>query len=136
MLSGPCGARRSKSRHPKPLSQEADCVYDSAMAFLKLDDLEEREIVPGYRARFVHSDNVTLAYWTIDEGAALPEHSHPHEQVANVLEGTFSLTVDGEAREVRPGDVAVIPGGVAHSGRAVTACRIVDVFHPVREDYR
>ena len=31
---------------------------------------------------------------------------------------------------------AVIPGGTPHSGRALTACRALDVFSPVREDYR
>lgn len=29
-----------------------------------------------------------------------------------------------------------MPGHVPHSGRAITDCRITDVFHPAREDYR
>ncbi len=106
------------------------------MAFIDLVDISEREIVPGYRARFVHGDKLTLAYWEVDPGAELPQHSHPHEQVANVLEGKFELTVDGESRVLEPGQVAVIPGGVPHSGKAITVCRLLDVFHPVREDYR
>ena len=104
--------------------------------FIDLAELEERAPVDGYRARFVHSDNMTLAYWTIDAGAALPEHSHPHEQVCNVIEGEFELVVGGVAKVMRPGDVAVIPSGVPHSGKSVTDCRIIDVFQPVREDYR
>jgi len=32
------------------------------MGYLKLKDLEEREIVPGYRAVFVHSENMTLGF--------------------------------------------------------------------------
>ena len=106
------------------------------MGYLKLKDLKEREIVPGYRAVFVHSANMTLAYWDVDPGAALPEHSHPHEQIANVLEGQFELTVDGEPLVLEPGMVAVIPGGVPHSGKALTPCRLLDAFHPAREDYQ
>jgi len=106
------------------------------MTFLSLKDIEEKEIVPGYRAKFVHSENMTLGYWDVDQGAELPEHSHPHEQIANVLEGRFELTVDGEPRILEPGMVAVIPGGVPHSGKALTPCRLMDVFHPQREDYR
>ena len=106
------------------------------MAFIDLESIEEREIVAGFRARFVHSENVTLAYWNIDAGAELPTHTHPHEQVANVVEGTFELEVSDERRIVGPGSVAVVPGGVPHGGRAVTDCRIIDVFHPVREDYK
>ncbi len=106
------------------------------MSFLNLKELEEREIVPGYRAVFVHSENMTLAYWDVDPGAELPEHSHPHEQIANVLEGRFELTVDGKPRILEPGMVAVIPGGVTHSGVALTPCRLLDAFHPIREDYK
>jgi quercetin dioxygenase-like cupin family protein len=106
------------------------------MAFVDMEAIAEREVVPGYRARFVHSDNVTLAYWTVDAGAALPRHAHPHEQVASVVEGTFELTLGEETRVVGPGGVAVVPPGLPHGGRAITACRIIDVFHPVREDYR
>lgn len=106
------------------------------MGFIDLTSIDEKEIVAGYRARFVHGDNLTMAYWNVDPGAELPEHSHPHEQVANVLEGIFELTVDGESRVLEPGQVAVIPSGVPHSGRAITACRLLDVFHPTREDYR
>jgi len=94
------------------------------------------EPMPGFVARMVHSDRMTLAWWTIPAGAALPEHSHHHEQVVNVLEGRFELVIDGRAEICEPGRVAVIPGGVPHAGRALTDCRILDVFAPVREEYR
>jgi quercetin dioxygenase-like cupin family protein len=106
------------------------------MVFQDLKGIEEKEIVAGYRARFLHSENMTLAYWDVDPGAELPEHSHPHEQIANVLEGKFELTVAGESMILEPGMVAVIPSQVPHSGKALTPCRLLDAFHPVREDYR
>lgn len=106
------------------------------MVFHHLVEQPDREIIPGYRARFLHTDHLTLAYWDVEQDAPLPEHSHPHEQVAQVLEGKYQLTVDGETRTLMPGDAAVIPGGVPHSGLALTACRLLDVFHPVREEYR
>ncbi len=98
--------------------------------------LPDREMLPGLRVKFVHTGNMTFSYWNIDAGAVLPEHSHPHEQVANMLEGEFELTVNGEAKTMRPGDVCIIEPNALHSGRAVTDCRVLDVFHPVREDYR
>jgi len=107
-----------------------------AMPFIDLKTLTEREVVPGYRAVFVHSQNMTLAFWTIQEGAALPEHSHPHEQVSTLLEGKFELTVDGETRVLDPGTAAVVPSNILHSGKALTRCRIMDAFHPTREEYR
>jgi quercetin dioxygenase-like cupin family protein len=46
------------------------------------------------------------------------------------------LVVDGEAHVLSAGDVLVIPGGALHRGGARTRCRILDVFSPVREEYR
>jgi quercetin dioxygenase-like cupin family protein len=101
-----------------------------------LDALEVREVMPGFRGRFIHGENVTLAYWNIDRGALLPAHAHPHEQVVNVLDGVFELVVDEVPHVLRKGDVFTIPGNAPHSGRALTSCWILDVFSPIREDYR
>lgn len=98
--------------------------------------LESRELVPGHHGRFVHSEHTTHVYWQIGAGAQLPEHSHPHEQIVNMLEGTYELTVAGETHRLNAGDVLVVPGGAVHSGTAHTDCRILDVFSPVREEYR
>ena len=84
----------------------------------------------------MHSENITLAYWNIEAEASLPEHPHPHEQITNVIEGEIELIVDGEARILEPGSVLVVPPDAVHSGKAVTNCRIIDVFYPIREDYR
>lgn len=106
------------------------------MAKIKLENMKSREIIPGYRVRFVHSERMTLAYWDITADAVLPEHSHENEQVANVIEGVFELIIDGDKQQYQKGDVAIIPSGVKHSGRAITNCKIIDVFYPIREDYR
>ena len=106
------------------------------MAFVDISSLNEKEIIPGYRARSVHSGTMTFMYWTVEAGAVMPEHSHMHEQVANVLLGKFELTVDGETKLLEPGIVAVIPPHVKHGGRAITKCELLDVFLPEREDYK
>ena len=103
---------------------------------MKIDDVEEKELLPGTRVRFVHSDRMTIAYWHFDPDTHLPEHSHPHDQICNVIEGEFELTVDGVLEKMRAGHVRVIPPDAVHSGHSITACKIIDVFSPVREDYR
>jgi len=106
------------------------------MPFIKTADQPGREIVPGFTARFVHSEFMTFSYWEVKAGAILPEHSHPHEQVANLLTGKFEMTIAGETCTLEPGMVAVIPPEAKHSGKALTDCYILDVFYPLREDYR
>src|SRR5262245_15215515 len=106
------------------------------MPFLPVSQVPEREIFPGFIGRVTHSARMTFVRWRIRAGAVLPSHSHPHEQVVHMLEGEFELTIAGETRVLGAGDVAVIPSNAIHSGRAVTECRILDAFHPIREDYR
>lgn len=101
-----------------------------------VSDIENFDIVPGYHARMIHTDTMTLAYVTIDAGAPLPEHAHVHVQVLNMLEGRFELVLGGETLQLEAGNVVVIPSNVPHSGHAITACRILDVFNPVREDFK
>ena len=99
-------------------------------------EMERRELVPGGRVGFVHTESMTLAYWDFDADVLVPEHGHPHEQVTNVIEGVFDLTVEGETMRLAAGSTVVIPPNAVHRGRSITECRIIDVFHPVREDYR
>ena len=79
---------------------------------------KRKRIVPGFRARFIHSANMTFALWDIDAGASLPEHAHPHEQVIHLLEGEFSLTIAGKSNVIKAGSVAVVPSNARHSGKA------------------
>jgi quercetin dioxygenase-like cupin family protein len=95
-----------------------------------------RTVIPGFVGRFLHSDTMTFALWEIAAGSPLPEHSHPHEQVVHLYEGEFEMTVEGKTRRMKGGSVFAIPSNARHSGRAITDCRILDVFCPVREDYR
>lgn len=108
----------------------------SASNWIQLDGCEVREVFPGFKGRFVHSAHMTFVHWSIEPGAVFPRHSHPHEQVVNLIEGEFELTVDGETRVIGPRSVAIIPSNAAHSGKALTFCRIIDVFYPIRDDYR
>ncbi len=106
------------------------------MALYNLENIDTKEIFPGFNGKMIHTDSMTIAYWDIDEGCELPEHSHVHEQVVNVLEGELEMTIGGETEILTHGKVFVIPSNVSHSGKALTKVKVVDVFNPVREDYR
>ncbi len=82
-------------------------------SILKLSELELKELLPGARARFVHSENMTLSHFEFEAGVLLPEHSHPHEQITDILDGVFELTIEGEPHRLETGMVAVILGLVA-----------------------
>ncbi len=105
------------------------------MPFLNLVNIPVTDIIEGYHAKFIHTATMTFSYIDVDANSALPLHSHPQEQVSQVIEGRFQLTVDGDVRILEPGDVAVIPSNIEHGGVAITNCKLLDVFSPVRQDY-
>ena len=105
------------------------------MSFIKINDITPKEIVPGFQGRFIHSANITVAYWDMKSGASIPLHQHVHEMIVNVIEGRLQLTVGTDTKVLEPGMAAIIPSNVPHTAKALTECRVIDVFYPVREDY-
>lgn len=103
---------------------------------IELANIDPIEVINGFTARFIHTSSMTLGYWDVAKGAVLPNHSHLHEQVTQVEEGEFQLTVNGDTQIYTKGMVAVIPPYVEHSGVALTDCKLFDIFQPVREDYK
>jgi quercetin dioxygenase-like cupin family protein len=101
-----------------------------------LSAIESKEIMPGYVGKLIHGASMTIAFWEVAEGAAVPEHSHINEQIMQVLEGAFEFTVAGVTKVYRPGELVIIPPHIPHSGKALTPCKLMDVFSPVREAYK
>lgn len=107
------------------------------MPFATLASLPAKEIFGGaVRGHYAHAERMTVGEVSLQPNTTIPLHQHPHEQVTYVIEGRFQFTVGTETTVLEPGMVALIPGGVMHGGTTLTACRVIDLFSPVREDYR
>jgi quercetin dioxygenase-like cupin family protein len=104
--------------------------------YIAFEQIAPKEIIKGYHGKFIHTETMTMAFWEVEAGATIPVHHHVHEQICQVLEGKFELTVDGERKVYEPGGVVVIPSHVPHGGVAITNCKLMDMFSPVREDYK
>ena len=101
------------------------------------EDRPPKELAPGINARTFWGEKMLAAVVDLDPHVHLPLHSHPHEQVGIVLEGEIEMTVAGERKLLRPGEVYVIPGGVEHEARTFEQpVKVMDVFSPVREEYQ
>src|SRR5688572_25206507 len=105
------------------------------MRFIKISDIKAKEIVPGFNGRFIHSANMTVAYWDIKSGSTIPVHQHVHEMIVNVISGKLELTIDKETKVLEAGTAAIIPSNVPHTAKGLTDCQVIDVFYPVRSDY-
>ena len=103
---------------------------------LNIKNLKSREIISGFNGKFVNGENITWAFWDIKKDSSIPEHFHIHEQIMHVVEGDFEFTLDGETKICKPGDIVHISSNLPHSGKAITPCKLMDVFSPAREEYK
>lgn len=101
-----------------------------------ISKIEPKEVIKGFNGRFFHTNSFTIAFWEIQEGSLLPEHAHIHEQTTQVIEGKLEMLINGITTVLEPGMIANIPSNVIHSGKALTNCKVTDVFSPTREDYK
>jgi quercetin dioxygenase-like cupin family protein len=106
------------------------------MPFVDINGLRVTERLPGWQGRYFHSANMTFAHYEFRRGASIHEHFHPQEEVYEVIEGELEVTVDGEARIVKPGLVAIVPADVRHSVEALTDGRAIIVDYPVRAEFQ
>ena len=95
------------------------------------------ELWPGViRKTLGWGDRALVAEITLHKGSVVPEHSHPHEQVGYVARGRLEFIV-GDTRDVLvAGDGYIIPGNVSHSVIAHEDSIAIDIFAPVREEYK
>ncbi|HEX5651470.1 MAG TPA: cupin domain-containing protein [Chitinophagaceae bacterium] len=101
-----------------------------------LKSLAPKELVPGITGYYAHGKDLTLGYVEIKAGSDLPAHHHIHEQITYIIEGRLDMKIGDQSCSLTAGMFYVIPSNVQHSAIAVTDCKVIDVFNPVREDYK
>jgi unsaturated pyranuronate lyase len=105
--------------------------------FVHFPDVKQFELAAGVAGRPLFGESAMLNLIEFEPGSTVPLHSHEHEQLGIVLQGMQALVVNGVLHEMGPMDGYVIPGGVEHSAYCgPEGALVLDVFRPVREDYR
>jgi quercetin dioxygenase-like cupin family protein len=102
------------------------------MPFVDTDKLEVIEKGIGWRGRLFHSPSMTFGHWEFDKDASVHEHSHPQEEVWEVVAGELEVTIDGVTQIARPGVAAIIPPNALHSVKALRTGRAIVVDYPLR----
>jgi quercetin dioxygenase-like cupin family protein len=88
-----------------------------------------------FDVRFIHTDNITVAFNELKAGAEVPAHQHMHETIDYVQEGTLHMTISNETVQMNTGSVARVPSNIWHSAKAVSDCKVINFFYPVRQDF-
>ena len=105
--------------------------------FKNAAERESLELAPGARTRTFWGERMLLSLVEIDAHAEVPLHTHPHEQAGIVVAGELEMGIGGEVKLLRPGDMYLIPGNVAHYAKGGDQpAKALDVFSPVREEFK
>jgi quercetin dioxygenase-like cupin family protein len=82
--------------------------------------------VEGYV--FDGADGSQMAFWTCRETASSAAHVHDFDEYMIVVQGCYTLIIDGERIPVKAGQEHFIPRGVAHSGEVLAGTRTIHAF--------
>ena len=101
-----------------------------------IKNIHPKQLVNGITGYYAHGSNLTFGYIEIKAGSILPEHHHVHEQITYIIEGQLDMIIGGVPCPLKAGMFHVIPPNIPHSAVAGIDCKVIDVFSPVREDYK
>ena len=115
--------------------------------FHRWDDIPAEAMSPTITRQFLTGTQTMLARIVLKQGAHVPLHHHPNEQIACILSGCLKFVlhestpgVDGTIhshREVtlHAGEVLCIPPDVPHEAFAMEDTIDLDIFTPPRQDW-
>ena len=105
------------------------------LKLMRWAEVENEVLSPLTQRQYISGEKLTLARFTIRQGARVAKHSHEHEQFAWVMEGALKFFLPDREVVVRAGEVLCIPPNTPHEAEALEDTIDIDVFSPVRADW-
>jgi quercetin dioxygenase-like cupin family protein len=88
--------------------------------------------VEGYI--FDGADGSQMAFWSCHQTASSSPHVHNYDEYMLVVEGRYTLIIDGQKIPVNAGEEYFIPRGVPHGGEVIAGTRTIHAFGGHRAD--
>lgn len=98
------------------------------MGFINFDELEKIPVTPQHSDAYgelVTGGQVEVGRLTFKANQGSEPHSHPQEQIVYVISGRLLVHVDGEEREIGPGEGFHAPPNVPHGAKTLTDCVLI-----------
>ncbi|MEW5910399.1 MAG: cupin domain-containing protein, partial [Thermodesulfobacteriota bacterium] len=87
------------------------------MGYFDVPGLKKVALAEGVTLRLVSGEKMSMAFYSLNPHAIIPEHAHPHEQMGTVLKGSLQLTIGGVEKIVTQGIAYHVPSNLPHGGR-------------------
>ena len=88
--------------------------------------------VEGYV--FDGAEGSQMAHWTCHQSAVSAPHAHGFDEYMIVVQGCYTLIVDGRRIPVRAGEEYFIPKGLWHGGEPAAGTRTIHAFGGYRAE--
>ena len=69
-----------------------------------------------------------MAYWICEIDGESKEHAHEYDEYVTVVQGKYTLIIDGKWIDLFRGDEYFIPKNVSHAGKFVARTRTIHCF--------
>ena len=107
------------------------------MSVVKAEDVKSFNPEPGMvRQVLAHNQQLMLIRHFFEKGWVGARHSHPHEQLVYIVRGKIHVDIDGRIFDVSAGESFVVDGGVEHQAWALEESEVLDIFTPMRDEYK
>ena len=98
---------------------------------VEMRDLEGHVLaVPLVVRELLWGDRAVLVEMSAPAGFTAPSHAHDHESLVYVVSGRMRAVVEGESRELGPGDAVLHAAGASHQIEALADTHWVEVKAP------
>jgi len=96
---------------------------------------ESGQATPGVEGYvFDGAEGSQMAFWTCRQTAASGVHTHEYDEYVIVVQGCYTLLIDGRRIPLSAGEEHWIPRGVPHSGEVLAGTRTIHAFGGHRVD--
>jgi quercetin dioxygenase-like cupin family protein len=88
--------------------------------------------VEGYV--FDGKEGSQMAFWTCSENAVSAQHVHEYYEYMLVVQGCYTLVIEGKRIPIKAGEEYFIARGLPHAGEVVAGTRTIHAFGGHRAD--
>jgi mannose-6-phosphate isomerase-like protein (cupin superfamily) len=73
-------------------------------------------------------DGSQMPFWTCSQTAASAQRTHDYDEYMLVVQGCYTLVINGKRVPVKAGEEYLIPRGVLHGGEVLAGTRTIHAF--------
>lgn len=67
----------------------------------------------------------TITFFSFDKGEALSEHTAPFDALAQVIDGTAEIIINGKSNKIGAGNSIIMPANIPHALKATEKFKMI-----------